>query len=101
MDDLLQGDALCKVKDKSVYVCSFVNGKPVQTSKKANSESFFSGLFKAALSGAIEGAIIGSISEPCVPEVKVKTSQTIPGSPQYGTKTRTTIKPCASPYKLK
>tara|TARA_S200000501_G_scaffold377957_1_gene438346 strand:- start:1677 stop:2303 length:627 start_codon:yes stop_codon:yes gene_type:complete len=63
--------------------------------------NFFGELLGAVISGAIEGAIIGAISEPCVPEVKVRTSQTIPGSPQYGTKTRTTVKPCASPYQLK
>ena len=85
-----------------IFECAYEHNNAITLNSGGTWLSNFAGeLLGAAIEGAIEGAILGSFSEPCVPEVKVRASQTIPGAPQYGTKTRTTIKPCATPYKLK
>lgn len=86
------------IEGQTIYECSFIDDEYASVKKPG---SWFRELTKAviqgAIKGAIEGAIIGSISEPCVPEIKHKYSQNIPGASQYGTKIRTTIKPCDYP----
>ena len=59
------------------------------------------GMAEAAVEGAIEGMIMGTFMEPCVPEVKTRVSQVIPGNSRYGTKVKTSVKYCSSPYKFK
>ena len=65
---------------------------------KPEKKSFFGELISAVVEGAIEGVVEAGVNEAfdlnCQEEVEVrsKTSQTMPGNPQYGTKTRTTVK---------
>ena len=99
IDGLIEGDALCKEKDKPIFACSYVNSKTVPTSRKADPDSFLYGIFKSALSGVVQGAIVGAINGECEMSTTSKTRQVIPGSPQYGQKTttRTTSKNCNPP----
>ena len=56
---------------------------------------------EAVVESAIDGMIMGTFMEPCVPEVKTKVSQVIPGNSKFGTKVKTSVKYCSSPYQFK
>ena len=81
-------------KGQNIFECEYKMNELQYANKPGN---WFSELAAGLLGAAIEGAILGSMMEPCVPDVKSK-KQKIPG---YGTKTTTTIETCASPYQFK
>ena len=81
-------------KGQNIFECEYKMNELQYANKPGN---WFSELAAGLLGAAIEGAILGSMMEPCVPDVKSK-RQKIPG---YGTKTTTTIETCASPYQFK
>ena len=87
---------------QNIFECEYRKGKLKYSRGAGSWLSEFAAAFVGGLvEGAVEAAILGTFTEPCVPEVKSKTSDVIPGAPQYGTKTKTTVKPCATPYKFK
>ncbi len=71
----------------------------IAKSKPEKKETSFLGkLAGAMLEGVVEGVVQASVNEALdlncdeVVEVSSKTKQVIPGSPQYGSKTKTTVK---------
>ena len=96
LQELEQGDRRIPSnleKGQNIFECEYRMDELQYTNKAGK---WLSELAAGLLGAAIQGAILGSMMEPCVPDVKSKTKK-IPG----GTKTTTTIKPCASPYQYK
>jgi len=125
-DDLQNGKGLCKLSDftmseikngireqpsylakgQTIYECEFENNKLVSAKKSGSWFSKFvqdvsKSMVETAVTGYLDGLILGTFTEPCIPEVKTKTKQVVPGNSKYGTKTKTSVKFCNSPYQFK
>ena len=125
-NDLQHGKGLCKLSDftmseikngireqpsylskgQSIYECEFDNNKLV-LSKKAGSwfgkfaQEITKNVVQSAVTGYLDGLILGTFMEPCVPEIKTRTKQVVPGNKKYGTKVKTSVKFCNTPYQFK
>jgi len=125
-NDVKNGKGLCKLSEKtmleleqglwkrpsfvkegqSIFECRYKDDNLIDSK---NTGSWFSkfvqdvskSMVETAVTGYLDGLILGTFTEPCIPEVKTRTKQVVPGNSKYGTKTKTSVKFCNSPYQFK
>ena len=90
----------------NLYMEQFESVSRANSSLSNKDKSFTTELLEAIVGGVVQGATQAIVNdlldiEPCKDEVKIKTKQTIPGAPKYGTTVRVSTTKCPDPLILK
>ena len=104
----------CEAKEEEYYALQKYNlyMEQVESVSGGNSslsnkdKSFTTELLEAIVGGVVQGAtqtIVNDLLdiEPCRDKVKIKTKQTIPGAPKYGTTVKVSTTKCPDPLIIK
>jgi hypothetical protein len=90
----------------NLYMEQFESVSPTNKSLGNKDKSYTAELLEAIVGGITQGATQAIVNdlldiEPCRDKVKIKTKQTIPGAPKYGTTVKVSTIKCPDPLVIK